>query len=138
MLNSYIDMTKIFTIGFSGKKPEIFLEILDAARIRCVWDIRLWRVSKYVPYYSGDNLASVLGERTTGIFGPYLSVMYRKICRYVPQTLSCRIHCKYDSRRRNYSLVSSNLFLDNKNTVISIRYPFIDMVQKGCRQIWGG
>ena len=60
---SYIDMTKIFTIGFSGKKPEVFLEVLDAARIRCVWDIRLWRVSKYVPYYSGDNLASVLGER---------------------------------------------------------------------------
>jgi uncharacterized protein (DUF488 family) len=60
---SYIDMTKIFTIGFSGKKPEVFLEVLDAARIRCIWDIRLWRVSKYVPYYSGDNLASVLGER---------------------------------------------------------------------------
>ncbi len=60
---SCIDMTKIFTIGFSGKKPEIFLEILDAARIRCVWDIRLWRVSKYVPYYSGENLANVLGSR---------------------------------------------------------------------------
>ena len=57
------DMTKIFTIGFSGKKPEVFLEILDAARIRCVWDIRLWRVSKYVPYYSGENLANVLGDR---------------------------------------------------------------------------
>lgn len=25
--------------------------------------IRLWRVSKYVPYYSGENLATVLGDR---------------------------------------------------------------------------
>ena len=56
-------MPKIFTIGFSGKSPEAFLEVLDAARIRCVWDIRLWRVSKYVPYYSGENLATVLGDR---------------------------------------------------------------------------
>ena len=23
---SYIDMTKIFTIGFNGKKPEVFLD----------------------------------------------------------------------------------------------------------------
>ena len=58
----YTDMTKIFTIGFSGKKPEIFLEVLDAARINCVWDIRLWRTSTYVPYYNGDNLAAVLGK----------------------------------------------------------------------------
>ena len=56
-------MTKIFTIGFSGKKPEVFLEVLDAARISCVWDIRLWRTSSYVPYYNGDNLAAVLGNR---------------------------------------------------------------------------
>ena len=56
-------MPKIFTIGFSDKSPEAFLEVLDAARIRCVWDIRLWRVSKYVPYYSGENLATVLGDR---------------------------------------------------------------------------
>ncbi len=56
-------MTKIFTIGFSGKKPEVFLEVLDAARISCVWDIRLWRTSTYVPYYNGDNLAAVLGNR---------------------------------------------------------------------------
>ena len=56
-------MTKIFTIGFSGKKPEIFLEVLDAARISCVWDIRQWRTSTYVSYYSGDNLAEVLSNR---------------------------------------------------------------------------
>ena len=41
-------------------------------------------------------------------------------------------------KRLILKLISSNLFLDNKNVVISIRYPFIDMVQKGCRQIWGG
>ena len=55
-------MTKIFTIGFSGKKPEVFLEVLNAGRISCVWDIRLWRQSTYVPYYNGDNLAAVLGN----------------------------------------------------------------------------
>ena len=54
-------MTKIFTIGFSGKKPDDFLDILNAAKINCVWDIRLWRASAYVPFYSGENLATVLG-----------------------------------------------------------------------------
>ena len=58
-----IDMTKIFTIGFSGKSPEAFLDVLNAARISCVWDIRQWRLSTYVPYYNGDNLANVLGNR---------------------------------------------------------------------------
>lgn len=58
-----IDMIKIFTIGFSGKKPEVFLEVLSAARINCVWDIRQWRTSTYVPYYNGDGLAEVLGNR---------------------------------------------------------------------------
>lgn len=58
-----IDMTKIFTIGFSGKSPEAFLEVLNATRISCVWDIRQWRTSTYVPYYNGDNLANVLGNR---------------------------------------------------------------------------
>lgn len=56
-------MTKVFTIGFSGKKPEVFLEVLSAARISCLWDIRLWRLSAYVPYYNGNNLATVLGSR---------------------------------------------------------------------------
>ena len=59
----YTDMTKIFTIGFSGKSPEAFLDVLNAARISCVWDIRQWRLSTYVPYYNGDNLANVLGNR---------------------------------------------------------------------------
>lgn len=58
-----IDMTKIFTIGFSGKSPEAFLDVLNAARISCVWDIRQWRTSAYVPYYNGDNLAKVLSNR---------------------------------------------------------------------------
>ena len=58
-----IDMTKIFTIGFSGKTPEAFLDVLNAARINCVWDIRQWRTSTYVPYYNGDNLAKVLSNR---------------------------------------------------------------------------
>ena len=43
-------MPKIFTIGFSGKGPDI-------------WDVRLWRISAYVPFYSGENLATALGDR---------------------------------------------------------------------------
>ncbi len=56
-------MSKIFTIGFSGKKPDVFMEILNAVLVRAVWDIRLWRTSSYVPFYSGENLATVLGPR---------------------------------------------------------------------------
>lgn len=73
-------MSKIFTIGFSGKKPDDFLDILNAAKINCVWDIRLWRTSRFVPFYSGTNLAATLGSRyehhpefapTTGILAGY-------------------------------------------------------------------
>lgn len=56
-------MTKIFTIGFSGKSPDAFMDVLNAVRVRTVWDIRLWRTSTYVPFYSGENLASTLGQR---------------------------------------------------------------------------
>lgn len=56
-------MLKIFTIGFSGKSPDAFLDVLNAVRVRAVWDIRLWRTSTYVPFYSGDNLAATLGTR---------------------------------------------------------------------------
>ena len=56
-------MAKIFTIGFSGKSPVAFLDVLNAVRVRAVWDIRLWRTSTYVPFYSGDSLACVLGTR---------------------------------------------------------------------------
>ncbi len=56
-------MPKIFTIGFSGKSPDAFLEVLNAVRVRAVWDIRQWRTSTYVPFYSGETLATVLGDR---------------------------------------------------------------------------
>ena len=56
-------MTKIFTIGFSGKSPDAFMDVLNAVRVRAVWDVRLWRASAYVPFYSGKNLATVLGDR---------------------------------------------------------------------------
>lgn len=56
-------MSKIFTIGFSGKSPGAFLDVLNAVRVRTIWDIRLWRTSTYVPFYSGENLATVLGPR---------------------------------------------------------------------------
>ncbi len=56
-------MAKIFTIGFSGKSPDAFMDVLNAVRVRAVRDIRLWRTSTYVPFYSGDNLAATLGTR---------------------------------------------------------------------------
>lgn len=56
-------MPKIFTIGFSGKSPDAFMDVLNAVRSRAVWDVRLWRASAYVPFYSGENLATVLGAR---------------------------------------------------------------------------
>lgn len=56
-------MAKIFTIGFSGKSPDAFMDVLNAVRIRTVWDVRLWRTSTYVPFYSGANLAATLGAR---------------------------------------------------------------------------
>lgn len=59
----YSDMPKVFTIGFSGKSPDAFLEVLDAVRVRTVWDIRLWRASTYVQFYSGDSLTAALGDR---------------------------------------------------------------------------
>lgn len=39
------------------------MEVLTAVRVRTVWDIRLWRTSTYVPFYSGDSLAAALGTR---------------------------------------------------------------------------
>lgn len=56
-------MPKIFTIGFSGKSPDAFMDVLNAVRVRTVWDIRQWRTSTHVPFYSGDSLAGVLGTR---------------------------------------------------------------------------
>ena len=56
-------MPKIFTIGFSGKGPDAFMDVLNAVRVRVVWDVRLWRISAYVPFYSGENLATALGDR---------------------------------------------------------------------------
>lgn len=56
-------MPQIFTIGFSGKSPYAFIDVLNAVRIRVVWDVRLWRSSTYVPFYSGENLSNVIGAR---------------------------------------------------------------------------
>ena len=39
------------------------MDILNATQISCVWDIRLWRTSRFVPFYSGTNLAAALGDR---------------------------------------------------------------------------
>lgn len=39
------------------------MDVLNAVRVRTVWDIRLWRTSIHVPFYSGDSLATALGPQ---------------------------------------------------------------------------
>lgn len=39
------------------------MDVLNAVRVRAIWDIRLWCTSTYVPFYSGDSLAATLGPR---------------------------------------------------------------------------
>lgn len=39
------------------------MDVLNAVRVRAIWDIRQWRSSTHVPFYSGDSLAGVLGAR---------------------------------------------------------------------------
>lgn len=39
------------------------MDVLNAVRVRTVWDIRLWRASTHVPFYSGDSLSAALGDR---------------------------------------------------------------------------
>ena len=39
------------------------MDVLNAVRVRTIWDVRLWRASAYVPFYSGENLATALGDR---------------------------------------------------------------------------
>ena len=39
------------------------MDVLNAVRVRTIWDVRLWRISTYVPFYSGENLATALGDR---------------------------------------------------------------------------
>lgn len=56
-------MPKIFTIGFSGKRPDAFMDVLNAVHVRTVWDIRLWRTSTYVPFYNVNSLVAALGAR---------------------------------------------------------------------------
>ncbi|MCL2749249.1 MAG: DUF488 domain-containing protein [Alphaproteobacteria bacterium] len=39
------------------------MEILNAADVRCVADIRLWRTARFVPWASGINLKAALGDQ---------------------------------------------------------------------------
>lgn len=39
------------------------MDVLNAVRIHTVWDVRLWRASTYVPFYSGEKLVATLGTR---------------------------------------------------------------------------
>ncbi len=38
------------------------MDVLRAVRVSAVWDIRLWRTSTHVPFYSGESLAATLGS----------------------------------------------------------------------------
>ncbi len=37
------------------------MDVLRAVRVSAVWDIRLWRTSPHVPFYSSESLAAALG-----------------------------------------------------------------------------
>ncbi len=56
-------MKTIFTIGFSGTKQDVFMDILAAAGVKKLIDIRLWRTVRFVPWASGVNLAAALGDK---------------------------------------------------------------------------
>ena len=56
-------MAKIYTIGFSGKKQDEFIDILNAVGVKILIDVRLWRAARFTPWASGANLAAVLGGR---------------------------------------------------------------------------
>ena len=56
-------MIKIFTIGFSGKKENAFFDLLNAAEIKRLVDVRLWRKARFTPWASEMNLMQQLGEK---------------------------------------------------------------------------
>jgi uncharacterized protein (DUF488 family) len=56
-------MATIYTIGFSGKSADSFMDVLDAAHVKTLIDTRLWRVARFVPWASGTNLQTALGDR---------------------------------------------------------------------------
>lgn len=67
--NNYDNMPKIFTIGFSGKSPDAFMDVLDAVRVNA--SAKLARPQKTTPtrpnslkikqgikaYYAGNCLS---------------------------------------------------------------------------------
>ncbi len=54
---------KIYTIGFAGKKEDMFFDILESAGVKTLADIRLWRTARFVPWASGKNLQEKLGNK---------------------------------------------------------------------------
>lgn len=56
-------MATLYTIGFSGKKQDTLVEVLDAVGVKTLIDIRLWRTSRFVPWANGTNLQNILGDR---------------------------------------------------------------------------
>jgi len=53
----------IYTIGFSGKKQDQFMGVINAANISRLIDVRLWRVARFMPWASGANLQAALGGK---------------------------------------------------------------------------
>lgn len=52
----------MYTIGFSGKKADQFIEVLDAVGVKTLADIRLWRAARFVPWASGICALSGQGK----------------------------------------------------------------------------
>ncbi len=96
-------MIKIYTIGFSGKRPDDMLAVLDAVGVRMLIDVRHWRASKWVPWASGDNLSAMLGARY----------------KYMPElTPDANMVLNFKGGRVDW-LVAERIFMD----LISSRHP---------------
>ena len=73
-------MPKIYTIGYSGKTQDSFLEVLNAVDVSTIVDVRLWRQSRFVPWASGTNLSNILDSRYRYI--PELAPTKELLTRY--------------------------------------------------------
>ena len=50
----------LFTIGHSTRSAERFVELLQGAGVRCVWDIRSFPGSRRHPHFNAEHLAKLL------------------------------------------------------------------------------
>jgi len=57
-----VEDAKFFTIGYSGRTAEEFIQLLKDAGVHCVVDVRYTPVSMYKPDFSRTNVQRILKE----------------------------------------------------------------------------